>query len=98
MRLHTSDLTTRVLGTLTGAGFLLIGFYAIFGVDDGGVSAAVRDRALWFGLSAISAGVWAIAVSWLDPDLSGVWCRPPRQPRDLAPSPPDAPAKNVPSV
>lgn len=59
MRLHTNDLTTRVLGTLTGSGFLLIGFYATFGVDDGGVSEAVRD---------------------------------------LAPSPPDAPAKNVPSV
>ena len=59
MRLHTNDLTTRVLGTLTGAGFLLIGLYAIFGADDGSVSAAVRDR---------------------------------------APSPPDAPAKNVPSV
>ena len=32
---------------------------------------------------ALVGGAWAIAVSWLDPDLSGVWCRPPRAPRDL---------------
>ena len=87
MRLHTGGLATRILGTLTGAGFLLIGCYAIFGGDDGSVSAAARERALWFGISALVAGGWAIAVSWLDPDLSGVWCRPPRQPRDLTPPP-----------
>ena len=98
MRLYSNDLGIRILGTLTGICFLLIGAYAIFGGDDGSISAAIRDRALWFGVTAIIGGVWAIAVSWLDSDLSGVWCRPPRQPRDLAPSPPDTTAKNVPSV
>jgi hypothetical protein len=60
------------------AGFLAVGAYAILGAND-----AVRERAWWFGLTAIIGGLWALAVSWLDPDLSGVWCRPPRRPRDL---------------
>ncbi len=85
MRLHTRGLATRILGTLIGAAFLLLGLYAIFGEDDGSVSAAARERALWFGISTLVAGVWAIAVSWLDSDLSGVWCRPPRRARDLRP-------------
>jgi hypothetical protein len=82
LRLHTNQLAMRVLGTLTGTGFLAVGAYAMFGADDS-VAAALRERALWFGITALIGGVWAIGVSWLDPDLSGVWCRPPRQPRDL---------------
>jgi hypothetical protein len=84
MRLHTNQLTIRILGTLTGLGFLAIGAYAVFGADDS-VAAAARERAFWFGFTASVGGVWAVAVSWLDPDLTGVWCRPPRQPRDLRP-------------
>jgi hypothetical protein len=87
MRLHTNGLGTRILGTLTGVGFLLIGLYAIFGADDGSVAAATRTRATGFGIAALVAGVWAIAVSWLEGDLSGVWGRPPRRPRDLGPPP-----------
>jgi hypothetical protein len=34
-------------------------------------------------VTAIIGGVWAVAASLLDPDLSGVWCRPPRRPRDF---------------
>jgi len=77
MRVHTNQLAIRVLGTLTGAGFLGVGGYAIFGAD-AGVAEALRERALWFGVTAGLGGVWAIAVSWLDSDLSGVWCRSPR--------------------
>jgi hypothetical protein len=84
MRLHTNQLSIRILGTLTGLGFIAIGAYAVFGADDS-VAAASRERAFWFGFTALIGGVWAVAVSWLDPDLSGVWCRPPRQPRDLRP-------------
>lgn len=84
LRLHTNQLPIRVLGTLTGLGFLAIGAYAVFGADES-VAAASRERALWFGITALIGGVWAVGVSWLDPDLSGVWCRPPRQPRDLRP-------------
>lgn len=81
MRLHTNDLGVRIAGTLTGVGFLLIGGYAIFGNDDGSVVAAMRARAHWFGVAALVAGAWAIAVSWLEPELSGVWCRPPARHR-----------------
>lgn len=84
LRLHTNQLSIRILGTLTGIGFLAVGAYAAFGADDT-VAAASRERALWFGITALIGGVWAIAVSWLDSDLSGVWCRPPRRPRDLHP-------------
>lgn len=82
LRVHTNQLAMRVLGTLTGTGFLAVGAYAMFGADDS-IAAVLRERALWFGITALIGGVWAIGVSWLDPDLSGVWCRPPRQPRDL---------------
>lgn len=82
MRLHRNGLATRVLGTLVGVGFLCIDAYAVLGADDS-VAAYPRERAFWFGVCAFIAGVWAVAVSWLDPDLSGVWCRPPRAPRDL---------------
>jgi len=82
LRLHTNTLHTRILGTLTGVGFLAIGLYALLG-GDATVTEAVRSRAAWFGITALVGGVWAIGVSWLDPDLSGVWCRPPRAPRDL---------------
>jgi len=85
MRIHTNQLAVRVLGTLTGAGFLAVGGYAVFG-GDAGVAEALRERAWWFGITAGVGGVWAIAVSWLDGDLSGVWCRSPRSgqgaPRD----------------
>lgn len=82
MGIHRNQPAVRILGTLTGTGFLAIGAYAIFGADES-VSAFLRERAWWFGVCALMAGAWAIVVSWLDPDLSGVWCRPPRQPRDL---------------
>jgi len=77
----------RIAGTLTGAGFLLIGLYAIFGNDDGSIADAVRARAHWFGVTALVGGIWAIAVSWLEADLSGVWCRHPRGRGAPPPSP-----------
>ena len=82
MRIHRNQPVMRILGTLIGAGFLAMGAYAIFGADDS-VPAFVKERAWWFGVCALLAGLWAVAVSWLDPDLSGVWCRPPRSPRDF---------------
>ena len=82
VRLHHNQPVMRILGTLIGVGFLAMGAFAMFGADDS-VPAFVKERAWWFGASASIAGAWAIAVSWLDPDLSGVWCRPPRSPRDF---------------
>ncbi len=77
VRIHTNQPAIRVLGTLTGVAFLAVGGYAIFGAD-ASVAEALRERAAWFGVTALVGGVWAIGVSWLDADLSGVWCRPPR--------------------
>jgi hypothetical protein len=80
VRIYTSQLAIRCLGTLIGLGFLAIGAYAMLGAD-GSVAALALERAWWFGLTAVVGGVWAIGVSWLDPDLSGVWCRSPRRSR-----------------
>ena len=82
VRIHRNQLLTRILGTLVGAGFLAMGAYAMLGAEDA-VPAFVKERAWWFGVTTSIAGAWAIAVSWFDADLSGVWCRPPRKPRDL---------------
>lgn len=78
VRLHTNQLAIRVLGTAMGLGFLAVGAYAMLGADDT-VAAHLRERAWWFGVCALVAGVWATGASWLDSDLSGIWCRPPRR-------------------
>ncbi|MEX2198316.1 MAG: hypothetical protein WD886_05860 [Burkholderiales bacterium] len=78
VRVHTNQLAIRILGTTMGAGFLAVGAYAMLGADDT-VAAYLRERAWWFGLCALIAGTWAIGASWLDSDLSGVWCRQPRR-------------------
>jgi hypothetical protein len=75
LRIHTNQIWTRVLGSVTGVGFLAIGTFALAGsFAHHGI---VAERAFGFGLAAVLAGVWAILVSWLDADLSGVWCRAP---------------------
>ena len=78
MRLYTNQFAIRCLGTLAGIGFVAIGAYAMLGGDDT-VSAHALARAWWFGVTALIGGIWAIGVSWLVPDLSGVWCRQPRR-------------------
>jgi hypothetical protein len=78
VRVHTNQLAIRILGTTMGAGFLALGAYAMLGADDT-VAAYLGERAWWFGLCALIAGAWAVGASWLDSDLSGVWCRPPRR-------------------
>ncbi len=77
MKVHGNQLGLRILGSVTGIGFLAIGTYAFLGPDT--IDTYVRDRAHGFALAAIVGGVWAIAVSWLDSDLRGVWCRPPKR-------------------
>jgi hypothetical protein len=78
VRFHTNQLAMRVLGTLTGLAFLAIGAYAVLG-GDASVGEQARERTWWFGVTALVAGAWAIGASWLDSDLSGIWCRPPRR-------------------
>jgi hypothetical protein len=84
MRLHRNQLGVRVAGTLTGLGFLVVGAYAAFGAD-GSVGDYARERSFWFGLTALVGGVLAIGMSWLDSDLTGVWCRSPRRPPPVTP-------------
>jgi hypothetical protein len=78
VRIYTNQPVIRCLGTLIGLGFLAIGAYAMLGGGDMVESSALQ-RAWWFGITALIGGVWAIGVSWLDSDLYGVWCRPPRR-------------------
>ena len=80
MRIYTNQLAIRCLGTLIGFGFLAVGAYAMLGGDET-VAAFALERAWWFGLTTLVGGAWAIGVSWLEADLSGVWCRPPRRSR-----------------
>ena len=83
IRIHTNQIWLRVLGAVTGTGFLAIGLFALIGsfAHDG----VIAERAFGFGVAASLAGLWAVLVSWLDPDLSGVWCRAPR--RSVRPEP-----------
>jgi hypothetical protein len=76
VKVHRNQPVVRVLGTLTGIGFLAMGAFALFG--GGALDDYTQDRAIGFGVAALIGGVWAIAVSLFDSDLSGVWCKPPK--------------------
>ena len=88
MRLRGDRLLKRTLGTLVGIGFLAFGIFSAAGSR--GVAPAVsRDRALWFGVTLIIAGLLAILASLTANDLDNIWCRPPRRwPRRDASRPP----------
>ncbi|MGH7264416.1 MAG: hypothetical protein ACREMB_06105 [Candidatus Rokuibacteriota bacterium] len=71
---------TRLLGTVVGLGFCLLGTYAVLGAP------AVPDpvpagRVLWYGITLIVVGVIAVAASWYVEDADTIWCRPPRRGR-----------------
>ena len=83
MKIYRNQLPIRILGTMTGVGFLFIGAYALFGGE--GLDNYTQDRAYGFALATIIAGAWAISISWLDSDLSGVWCRSPKRWRKKLP-------------
>jgi hypothetical protein len=78
VRLHTSDLGTRLAGSALGLGFAAIGAFAIL-VSADAPDAATGDRSLWLGVTFLIAGASAFSLSWLLADLSNVWCRPPRR-------------------
>ena len=67
----------RLLGTVAGTGFCLLGAYTVLGSqglpDLGG-------RVLWYGITLIVIGLIAIASSWYVEDVDRIWCRhPPRR-------------------
>ena len=74
----------RVHGTALGIGYCLIGLYSLTGSFEQ-PDAVVRDRAFWFGITALVVGVVAVAVSWLEQRLDLVWCADPRRRARLAP-------------
>lgn len=78
MRLRADRLLTRISGTAVGAGFCLLGLYAVLGAG-AAASEVARDRAFWYGLTSIVIGVLAVVASWLVRDVDGIWCRPPRR-------------------
>ncbi len=78
MRVYFDHLLTRVLGTILGAGFVLIGLFAILASDDG-ISAFATERSVAFGITAIIAGVAAIVGSWAEKKLNEIWCAHPRR-------------------
>ena len=71
VRLHCNQLPTRILGTLTGTGFLAMGASAIFGADDA-VAAFVKDRAWWFGVTAFLS--FGAAGAFYRMWFISVWC------------------------
>ena len=78
LRIQRDQPLTRICGSLLGIGFMLIGAYAILGVDDS-ASEVIRERAMGFGTAAIIIGIIAVACSLLVADLSNIWCRHPRR-------------------
>jgi len=78
IKIYRTKLATRIIATVLGIAAILFGAFA-FSVQDQAPSDILADRAFWFGLTLMFAGVSAILVSWLVSDLSNIWCRPPRR-------------------
>ena len=78
MKIRTDRPFARVAGTIFGLGYCLVGAYALLGSFEQG-DAIVRDRAFWFGVTALVVGAIAIAFSWLEERLDLIWCADPRR-------------------
>ncbi|MDP6691307.1 MAG: hypothetical protein QF384_17575 [Alphaproteobacteria bacterium] len=79
MRIQRNDIWRRCGGALVGIGLSAFGLYSLTMVPQA-PNADLADRALWWGITLNIAGIAAFLVSWLAPDLSGIWCRSPRFP------------------
>lgn len=78
MRIHRDQPLIRICGTLLGVGFLAIGTYAVVG-SAGVADEIARDRAFWFGVTAVIGGIFAVLASLFVENLSDIWCRQPRR-------------------
>ena len=78
LRIHRDQPVTRILGTLLGIGFVLVGAFAILGADEYAATTSY-DRAIGFGVTAIVIGIIAVLCSLLVKDLRNIWCRAPRR-------------------
>jgi hypothetical protein len=77
LRIYRDDLKRRIPGALTGVGLSLFGYFAI-SESLAAPNPELAERALWYGITLMIAGVASFAMSWLAPDLSGIWCNSPR--------------------
>lgn len=77
MKLHTDQLNIRIPATILGIFFLCFGVYSLIG-GSLHTDPYIADRAFWFGVTLILAGLLAIAISWLVQDLHNIWCVYPR--------------------
>ena len=78
MKIHSDRPGRRWFGTLVGLGFLAFGCFSLVGGGDE-LEAAIRDRAQWYGITLVIAGVLAVMASWGIRDIDGIWCAPPRR-------------------
>ncbi|HSE96234.1 MAG TPA: hypothetical protein VLD61_10085 [Methylomirabilota bacterium] len=73
-----AQLGKRLLGTICGAGYCLLGTYGVLGARTLPDPAA-GDRSLWWGVTLIIVGLIAMGGSWYVDDVDRIWCRPPRR-------------------
>lgn len=71
-------MVSRLFGTVIGGGMLAFGAVALDFAGNA-PNAEMADRAQWYGITLCAAGVLAVALTWLAPDLTNIWCRPPRR-------------------
>jgi hypothetical protein len=82
----------RLLGTVVGAGFCLLGACAVaraWDLPDPG------ERVLWYGITSMIVGLVAIVGSWWVEDAERIWCRHPARrwrSRDTRDDPRDRPS------
>lgn len=78
MRIYTDQLGKRLAGVFLGLGFIGVGAYSVIG-GIGHTDAFIQDRALWFGITALIAGIGAAVVSLTVGKIDNIWCSPPRR-------------------
>ncbi len=86
MRVHVTHLAIRVLGTILGVGFIVVGLVAVLAGGEGATGGATggevefaRERATAFGIMAMVSGVAAIFGSWAEKRVHEIWCAHPRR-------------------
>jgi len=76
--LRTDNLAVRIGGTVMGVFFMVVGTYALAGIDLAG-DLNDRDSVLWFGITMLIGGLLAIGFAWLEPHLDQVYCAAPKR-------------------
>jgi len=77
LRVRRDNLRMRVPGSLLGVALLAFGLFVLV-QSPAAPDSELAARAVGYGLVLSFAGIAAALVSWLAPDLSGIWCNSPR--------------------